>query len=202
MTTLGYTATPGAGVFSVAANTENAAAIQATMPSPGGTITALHAHFRAFDSGSHTAWLCVWNSGGTLLASVAVSVGGGQQLYSANLASPIFVAGGTVLYIGFVIGSIGYTVEYDSTGTSYNGSNATSPPGNISFGSSGFGTIEAYADYVLGMYVNTGTPAVPVWTPAPVTVNTGTPAAPVWTAITGDLVNTGTPAVPVWTQAS
>ncbi len=51
-------------------------------------------------------------------------------------------------------------------------------------------------------YVNTGTPASPVWTPGPTYVNTGTPASPVWTAAQEAAVNTGTPASPVWTPGA
>jgi hypothetical protein len=55
---------------------------------------------------------------------------------------------------------------------------------------------------VAQMYVNTGTPASPVWTPGPVYVNSGTPASPVWTAAQALSVNTGTPASPVWTPGN
>lgn len=66
---------------------------------------------------------------------------------------------------------------------------------------SGTGT-SAASFTVAQAYVNTGTPAAPVWTAGIAQVNTGTPAAPVWTVASQVAANTGTPAAPVWTPSS
>lgn len=150
MTTLGYTTTPTAGTFSAVGSTSQVG-IQITMPS-NGVITTLHAYFR-LQSGSGTAWLCLWNSSGTLLESVAVSaVSGFEQWYSAALATPYVASNGNVFFVGFAVPTAdGFTVEHDSTGTAYEGTQA-SPPGNCTFTSSGFGTIGAYVDYFQAIF--------------------------------------------------
>ncbi len=101
------------------------------------------------------------------------------------------------------------------TANSANSVNATSSSGtngvNVfcakgSYTGGAIGSLEIFAVYtgspVAQCYVNTGTPASPVWSPAIAYVNTGTPASPVWTQASEVSVNTGTPASPVWTQTS
>lgn len=62
------------------------------------------------------------------------------------------------------------------------------------------GSANSAASYLISQaWVNTGTPASPVWTSAIVYANTGTPASPVWTVAAQVADNTGTPASPVWT---
>lgn len=50
-------------------------------------------------------------------------------------------------------------------------------------------------------WVNTGTPASPVWVQGGVFVNIGTPASPNWVGVELD-VNTGTPGSPIWTPGA
>ncbi len=98
------------------------------------------------------------------------------------------------------------------TGTSWSASSSNGTNGsNVfcgggSFSGAAIGSLEIFAVYtghpVAQCYVNTGTPASPVWSPAIAYVNTGTPASPVWTQASEVSVNTGTPASPVWTPTS
>jgi hypothetical protein len=102
-------------------------------------------------------------------------------------------------------------VDFNGTGASFTVNSATQITATVPAGAttgpvrvsnqSGSGT--SPSNFIVAqLYVNTGTPAAPVWTPGPLYVNTGTPAAPVWSAAQALSVNTGTPASPVWTPGS
>lgn len=65
------------------------------------------------------------------------------------------------------------------------------------------GSVNSASNFVVAQaYINTGTPASPVWTAGVAAVNTGTPASPVWTTASQVAANTGTPASPVWTPGA
>jgi hypothetical protein len=207
MSTLGNTGTPSSGWLWPGSG--YAAATSFTTPSGGGIlISTLHGYLDSA-SGSSTGYLCVWDNSGNLLASVNVgtlAVGsqsaGGQQWYSGNLSSPVYVAGSTAIWIGFyATGSLLFSSE--SGGSSNTKSMGSGGPGSFSgSSSSGIGGVGAYVVYTnAGAWVNTGTPSSPVWTAGPIQINTGTPGSPVWTAIETD-VNTGTPGAPTWTPGS
>jgi hypothetical protein len=132
-----------------------AAASQFTMPADG-WITTLHGYFDS-TSGSGNGWLCVWRaSDGALLASngpFATNVGslaaGGQTSYSKTLVTPLFVASGTNIYIGFYCDQ-GLVWSSGTGGTSKIDSEGGSGPTSFTPGASPIGVIEAYADYATG----------------------------------------------------
>jgi hypothetical protein len=84
---------------------------------------------------------------------VAVSaISSFEQWYSVTLATPRVAFSGNLFYVGFAVPTAnGFTVEHDSTGTAYEGTQA-SPPGNCTFSSSGFGTTGAYVDYFQAIF--------------------------------------------------
>ena len=208
MATLGNSTTPTYGYNSYQ-STANQVAEAYTMPSPGGIISSVSFYGSGDGATANTAYGCVWSSGGTLLAhgsGVSTSGGsasaGGQAWHTDTLTTPLFVAGGTTIYIGWERSTGSYfDWSFASSGASVCYTAASTP---ASFGSTasgpGLGTIGAYATYTpAGIQVNTGTPASPVWTTGLAYINTGTAASPVWTQASV-YVNTGTPASPVWTQ--
>lgn len=186
-------------------------AIQVTMPSAG-IIASLSAYFAAQNgAGNTTGCLCIWDTSGNLLArsnTFTLTPGsgaiGGQSWQTQNLQSNYVASNGQVLKIGwwrFAGGSDEWTEN--AGGTEYQATDAsnTTPPSAETF-SSVSGSPGIYATYTPSeAWINTGTPAAPVWTAASVYTNTGTPAAPVWTPAEID-VNTGTPAAPVWTPGT
>lgn len=206
---VGNSSTPsGTSWFEEGVNTGDQVATAFTMPSPGGFLTTLHAYAATF-TGTATPELCVWDNSGSLLASVAasssVSAGAPAWVSGTLLGNGQFIAGGVTIYLGWTCPAAnGFYAAYNSGGSG-RWNEQSSPPGGLTGGSNvntWTGTLGTYADYTpAGIYVNTGTPASPVWTPAPVFINTGTPASPVWTAAPM-YVQTGTPASPVWTPTS
>ena len=211
MATLGNSTTPTFG-FDQFTSTANQAAQLYTMPAGGGLITDVTFYGSGNGASSNTAYGCIWDSGGTLLAQGAgvattggSGAGGGQAWHTDTLTSPLFVAGGTSIYIGWQR-STATTFDWSFAGdgaTSVAYRTAGNTPSN--FGTTVTvqnGSIGAYATYTPGGgKVNTGTAVSPVWTPVTGKVNTGTSASPVWTVAVGKL-NTGTPAAPVWTPTS
>ena len=203
MATVGYTTTPTYGYFSEGSGIGNQVGCAFTMPS-GGLITAISCYAATY-ANSETPNLCIWDSSGNLLASVAASStisAGAPAWVSGTLATPLFVANGSTIYIGWSCAvADGFYAEYDNTSNTIHWGEQTSPPGTL--GSTvATGSLGAYATYTPSQaYVNTGTPSSPVWTPAAVVVNTGTPSSPAWSAA-AIYVNTGTPSSPVWTPAS
>lgn len=131
-----------------------------TMPAGGGFLTDIHAYFSA-QNNSATGFTCVWDSGGNLLASVnvgTIGVGsdsiGAQAWRSGNLSSPVFVAGGATIYIGFSLpqsaGAV-WTWENASGNVYYKNSGN---PGSLSTSStySTTGPLGAYSNYTPGQW--------------------------------------------------
>lgn len=208
LTNIGNTATPSNSYNWYGVNASNVMAIKVTMPQAA-VITSLSAYFAAKNGlGSTTAALCIWDSSGNLLAQTAtfaLAAGsgaiGGQSWQTQALTSNYLASNGQVLYIGwwrFAGGSDEWTEDASSTEYQATDASNSAPPGSETFASVG-GKPGIYATYTPSeVWVNTGTPAAPVWSPIAVAINTGTPAAPVWSAAEID-INTGTPASPVWT---
>jgi hypothetical protein len=173
MATVGNTSTPGHNWIEQGVNTPpNQMATAFTMPSGGGLITNLHAYFALVAGGSATAWCCLWDASGNLLGSVAVSVPngtasvGGQQWNTGALSTPIYVAGGATIYLGFAVReSNGFYTTDESSGSSI-WNTQSSPPASLSGNtSSAHNALGAYADYTpvtahlrrSGAWVTTGT---------------------------------------------
>jgi hypothetical protein len=150
MATLGYNATPGYGSFSQISTTTEVA-VQATTPAGGIYVTQLSAYFQYYTGLNTYAWLCIWNSSGTLLYSVAVKISQSFGTWHSASVNDFFIAGGQTIYIGFAVPSgNGFTAPYDTTGTSYWGVQA-SPPGNTTFSGTGFGNVGAYLTYITSL---------------------------------------------------
>lgn len=153
---VGNTSTPGHNWFEQGVSTPpNQVATSFTMPSGGGLITNLHAYFSLVSGGSATAWCCLWDSGHTLIANVPVSVPngsasvGGQGWRTAALGTPVYVAGGATIYLGFSVSeSNGFYSTDNGSGSSVWNTDAT-PPGNLSsLSSTPYNSIGAFADYL------------------------------------------------------
>ena len=153
MPTVGNTVTPTYGAFWYDLNTDNASWYIITMP-VNGYITELHAYFDG-ELGSGQGYCCLWNGNtGALLATVNVGTvpqgsnsAGGQAWHGGALTTPLYVAGGTTLAIGFWMSqSVGFVTSVNSTGTSYVGVQA-SAPGTATGPASGYGSFGAYAVY-------------------------------------------------------
>jgi hypothetical protein len=158
----------------------------------------------------------IWDSSGNVLAfgpgqstSGGTSSGvGATQWYTDTFASPVYIVGGTSVFIGWQADSAA-TIDYAYNGTDHSpdarwftnsGSSGQTFSGNTA--QTPAGAVASYATYTPGgAYVNTGTSGSPVWTPAGVFVNTGTSGSPVWTPANGVYVNTGTSGSPVWTPS-
>lgn len=172
MATIGTTTTPAHNWIEQGVNTPpNQMASGFTMPASGGVITNLHAFFGLVANGPDTAWCCLWDSGFNLLGSVAVSVAngtasvGGQTWNTGALATPIYIAGGATIYIGFAVKEVdGFFTTDESSGSSIWNTNA-SPPANIASTATPYNGLGAYADYLpvvvrvrrSGAWVVTGT---------------------------------------------
>lgn len=214
MATLGNNTTPTTPTYGWnSSGTRMQVADSYTVPTGGALISSIS--FWAAGAGTLKIHGVVWNAstGAVLAFGPGVNTSGGSgggvgatQWYTDTLSTPVFVGSGAVIFIGWQCdstatyywaynGNIGtpateWNTNSGATGQSFAGYGAQSPAGLIA----------AYVTYTPGgAYINTGTPASPVWTATPLYVNTGTPASPVWTVAAGVFVNTGTPASPVWT---
>lgn len=128
-----------------------------TMPSPGGRITKLHCYFDAHVA-SGTGRVVLWDAGGNVLASASVgtvNVGsgtnGGQHWHNAALSGfGVYVKGGSTISIGlFMPGADGFEISSISGGTSrWNGVGFGSPASQAGSGSTGIGSLGAFAEYV------------------------------------------------------
>lgn len=159
MATLGNTTTPAHNWFEQGVNTPpNQVATAYTMPSPGGTITELHAYFSLVAGSGATAFICMWDaSGHTILNfwSGAVATGsastGGQQWNGGLTNTPVFVSAGTVVYIGFSVQQAnGFITTDESSGSSiWNTVAPGAAPGDLGagFSSTGHFAIGSYAVY-------------------------------------------------------
>lgn len=161
MAVVGNNTTPTHNWFEQGVNTPpNQVYTSYTMPSGGGTITQLFGYFVLVAGSGSTAFVCVWNaSGSTILCfwSGAVPTGstgaGNQQWNGGNVNSPTFIAGGTVIVIGFSVQQAnGFIASDESSGSSsWNTVAAGSAPGPLTGGSSsGFNAVGAYANYTPG----------------------------------------------------
>ncbi len=170
MSTVGNTATPnGSSYGEVGSPAGQQVAGLFTMPSPGGLISSISAY--AGSDGGTSGWVCIWNGSDVLLGSKAVTLtNGGATWVTGTLSTPVFVASGASLYIGWQSAN-GYYFAWDGTaGTTYTGYNATMP-GNLANGGNGSYLISAYATYTpAGANVWTGS----AWTACPVSVWNGT----------------------------
>lgn len=155
MATLGYTATPNYGYDSYQ-STANQVAQLYTMPAPGGIITSVSFYGSGNGGSNNTAYGCIWNSSGILLAqgSGVVTNGGsasagGQAWHTDTLTASLWVAGGTQLYIGWERSTGTYfDWSFASDGAAVSYHTAASTPAN--FGSSlavQNGSVGAYATY-------------------------------------------------------
>lgn len=210
MSILGNSTTPTFGYDQFMA-TANQAAQLYTMPAGGGLITDVTFYGSGNGASSNTAYGCIWDSSGNLLAqgsgvvTTGGATGGGNQAWHTDtLTTPLFVAGGISIYIGWqrsTATTFDWSWANDGAAVAYR--TAGNTPSN--FGTTVTvqnGSIGAYATYTPGGgKLNTGTSGSPVWTPTTGKVNTGTPGSPVWTVAVGKL-NTGTPGSPVWTPTS
>lgn len=202
MANFGNSSTPGAGYFFD--DTGNSQYWSNIGGWPGGVVTDLFVYF-AGDGASITAQLVIWNgSNGTIMwqsGNIGVGSGthaiGGQAWQHVTVPSVFFAPG--ALNLGFwTSGNAVWTGEGSSV-TNFQHSVSGGPATLSSGGTEGSGALGAYVVYTQTLaYVNTGTPASPIWTAGPVFVNTGTPASPIWTAAQPN-VNTGTAGSPIWT---
>lgn len=193
MATLGNTTTPGTNWFEQGVNTPPNQVAQAfTTPSGGGIIiTGIHAYFALVSGGSATAYCCVWDNSGNLIAHVSVSVPngtatvGGQQWNTATLGTPVYVAGSTSIYIGFSVAEAnGFFTTDESSGSSV-WNTQSSVPGSLSGNTtSTMNGIGAYVDYTpAGGYVWNGSS----WVACDIQIWNGS----AWVDPTGDQVWNG-----------
>jgi len=211
MATLGNSTTPTFG-FDAFNSTANQAGELYTVPAGGGTFTSVSFYGSGDGATTVKAYGCLWDSSGNLLAagsgintSGGSQTAGGQAWHTDTLTSPVSIAGGTQIFIGWwrqaSTGTFDWSFAGDgSTAVHYHTDSLTAPGHTGTSVTVQNGSIGAYATYTPGgeAYINTGTSAAPVWTAGVVQVNTGTSAAPVWTVAEAD-VNTGTSVAPVWT---
>lgn len=152
MATLGNQTTPTSGYKFIGAAT--AAASQFTMPSPGGTVTAISGYFDSETNGS-SGYCCVWDNAGNLLvasSSFAInnksgSGAGGQDWWTATISPAVYVPAGTI-WIGFLAtNSLVYSSE---SGGASNNLGMSSPGSFAGSSSSGIGAVGAYITYTPG----------------------------------------------------
>jgi len=129
------------------------------MPSGGGTLTSVSFYGSGDGSSHNTAYGCIWDSSGNLLAhgsGVSTTGGsqsaGGQTWHTDTLTTPLAVTGGTQIYIGWQR-STGSTFDWswanDSASVAYHTSSNT--PTNFGSGVTvQNGSIGAYATYTAG----------------------------------------------------
>jgi hypothetical protein len=165
MATLGKTATPNGITHGWIQSNSIQSAMLFTMPAGGGLITAVSFWAATKTPNSDFIWGVVWDSSGNVLANgsgvltsggQAANPGGSGVFYTDTFATPLWVAGGTQLYIGFQTNSsVVMTWAYNGgdhspdaqwrtgvTGspTTFSGHSAESPAGAIA----------AYATYTPG----------------------------------------------------
>ena len=209
MATLGISTTPGSGWFNDYNGNSQFWSGGYTMPAGGGVVTDLYVYVGGDNNGtpaSTTGQLVIWGSSSILWQSGNITIpaastginGSGQGWVHVSVPN-VYIPAGTVNLGVWASGGLVWT--YESSGSTFTDHSLSGGPGALSGSSTdGSGALGAYITYTPGgAYVNTGTPASPVWTATALYVNTGTPASPVWTVANGVYVNTGTPASPVWT---
>jgi hypothetical protein len=125
MSTLGKTATPNTGTHGWYTLTARQVAILQTVPSPGAIFTSVTFWAATTTPNTDSIWGVIWDSSGAVLAQGSgVSTSGGTSSlvgatawYTDTLTSPLFVAAGTTIYIGWQPNSATH-----STSWAYNGS--------------------------------------------------------------------------------
>lgn len=160
MAQVGNSTTPTHNWFEQGVNTPpNQVATSYTMPAGGGTVTQLFAYYGLVAGGGATAFNCMWNSSGTLLSfwSGAVALGsasaGGQAWNGGNTNAPVFVAGGTTIWLGFAVQQANgfFTSDESSGSSSWDTVAPGSAPGSFtSTSSTGHNAIGSYAVYTPG----------------------------------------------------
>lgn len=175
MSTLGKTATPNTGThgfFAFASHPQ--VAMLFTVPAGGGIFTDVN--FWAAGSSTLKIHGVIWDSSGNVLAfgpgvntsGGAASFVGATQWYQDTFASPVFIAGGTQIYIGWQRDAGAGTVYWAYNGSDHSPSaqwNGNSGSTGQSFsghsimddGAGNEGAVAAYADYTPGsIYADDG----------------------------------------------
>jgi len=126
-----------------------------TMPATG-TIYSVSAFFGG-DGSAVNAQMVIWSSAGSILAQSATfsapsgsRSSGGQSLLTQNLATPLYLASGTQVFIGFWRAPSGGAVWSFNTGsgTWNEDTNTSGSPGAFTGLSSNTGQLQAFATYV------------------------------------------------------
>ena len=126
-----------------------------SMPATG-TIYSVSAYFGG-DGASVTAQRLIWDSSGNILAQTASfsapsgsHSSGGQSLQTQNLSTPLYLASGTQVYIGFWRAPSGGAVWSFNTasGTWNDDTNTSGSPGSFTGLTSNTGQLQALATYV------------------------------------------------------
>lgn len=150
MATFGYSTTPTFGWFQEGASTGNQIGALFSMPSPGGSVTALSAYAGTYSGSSTSGYLVMWSGSGTVLASVAVTIPGSPAWVSGTLSSSVYVASGQSVFIGWATpASVGFKAEYNSVGgASLDWNESASIPGSLAGHTNVTGEqLGAYATY-------------------------------------------------------
>lgn len=155
MATLGNSTTPTFG-FDQFTSTANQAAQWYTVPSAI-VISSVSFYGSGNGASSNTAYGCIWSNTGVLLAqgsgvstSGGSGSGGGQAWHTDTLTSPLYVAAGTQIYIGWQRST---ATTFDWSFANDNATNvgyhtAGNTPSNFGAGASvQNGSIGAYATY-------------------------------------------------------
>lgn len=152
MATIGITSKPTANQVFTGLNTDTQVAARVTMTEDG-TLTHVGVWMNGKDA-TVTAYCCVWDNSGNLVAqsdsftAADQPLGvGNSALYYKELDTPYEAESGDVLYIGFARNPSGAAQwGHNSSGTHYRDDNTGSYPDDASFSSSS-GSIGAYATY-------------------------------------------------------
>jgi hypothetical protein len=170
MGTLGKTTTPTWPTFGWIQQSQKAVAIAETVPSPGAVFTSV-TFWASCDGGTADyIWGCIWDSSGNILryGSGVLTTGGitgsghvgATQWYTDTLSSPLFVASGTSILIGWQPNSSTHTTDWAYNGGDHSPnavwSTASGTPGNHTFTTqSPNGAVAVYATYTpAGGYVS------------------------------------------------
>jgi hypothetical protein len=149
MSTLGYTGSPGGSYTDYSTYGGAQFGQKLTMPSGGGLITDLHVYVRTDSGSSHAGYLVLWDSGGSVITSKSCTIPGSIGYINETLATPYFMAGGTVFFVG---------VQNSDTSTSGLWMQYNSTSGNIDWGHnsgapSSLANIIADSNRQLGAYI-------------------------------------------------
>ncbi len=151
MSTVGYTTTPTNGFTEDASNTGDQVAGKFTMPGAG-VITSISCYCATYPGqGAQTGYLCIWSSAGALLTSQSATIPSSPAWVTATLNNNIWLASGTVIYIGWQItGTHGYYCKHDTANNDLTFGHSATIPGALANTSSTSATPGAYATYSPG----------------------------------------------------